>query len=62
MGTHALPDIYALVLRPQARGQVHIYQAKHSCPWYNYYIYIDVVAKKSTLYVYNSSVVSACSL
>jgi len=36
MGTHALPDIYTLSLGPMA---VCIYKAKHSCPWYNYYIY-----------------------
>jgi len=38
-GTQALPDIYTLARRPVALGQVHIYQAKHSHPWYNYYIY-----------------------
>ena len=34
-GTSALPDIYARAQGPQTRGQVRIYQAKHSCPWYN---------------------------
>jgi len=38
MGTRALPDIYTLALRPVALVQVHIYQKKHSCPWYNYYL------------------------
>ena len=31
--------IYTWAWGLQARGQVCIYQAKHSCPWYNYYIY-----------------------
>ena len=40
-GTRALPDIYALALRRCApSGIVRIYQAKHSCLCYNYYIYI----------------------
>jgi len=40
VGTSTLPDI----CRPQAQGQVCIYQAKHSCPWYKYYIlYITIV-------------------
>jgi len=37
MVTCALPDIYTLALRPAVLRQVHIYQAKHSFPWYNYY-------------------------
>jgi len=28
-----------LAIRPAALRQVRIYQAKHSFPWYNYYIY-----------------------
>jgi len=38
MGISAFPDIYALALGHVALGKVRIYQAKHSCPWYNYYI------------------------
>ena len=39
-GTRALPDMYALALgRCAPSGIVHIYQAKHSCLCYNYYIY-----------------------
>ena len=38
MGTCALPDIYTLALGPAALGLVCTYQAKHLCPWYNYYI------------------------
>ena len=39
-GTRALPDIYALALgRCAPSGIVRIYQAKHSCLCYNYYIY-----------------------
>ena len=38
MGTCGLPDIYTL--GPAALWLcVYIYQANHSCPWYNYYIY-----------------------
>ena len=32
-GLSALPDIYV-----QARGRVHIYQAKHECLWYKCYV------------------------
>ena len=40
-GTRALPDIYALALgRCVPWGVVRIYQAKHSCLCYNYYINI----------------------
>ena len=38
MGTRALPEMYSLspwACGPQASG-IHIYQAKHSCPCYNY--------------------------
>ena len=35
-GTRALPDIYALALGRS--GIVRIYQAKHSCLCYNYYL------------------------
>ena len=38
-GTRALPDIYALALgRCAPSGIVRIYQAKHSCLCYNYYL------------------------
>ena len=36
MGTRALP-VYT---HSPSVELVRIYQAKHSCPWYNYYIYI----------------------
>ena len=38
VGTHALPDMYALGSRASC---IHFrtYQAKHSCPCYNYYMY-----------------------
>ena len=39
-GTCTLPDIYALAFGPVALGLMHIYQAKHLCPWYNYCINI----------------------
>ena len=41
-GTRALPDIYALALgRCAPSGIVRIYQAKHSCLCYNYYIILQ---------------------
>ena len=49
MSTRALPDIYALALGPVALMFVCIYQAKHECPWYNYYIYI--LLKLSLLFI-----------
>ena len=42
MSTRGLPDMYTLSPRacdPRASG-VHTYQANHSCPWYNYNIYL----------------------
>jgi len=33
MGTRTLPDIYTLALGPVTLRQLHIYQAKHSCPY-----------------------------
>ena len=42
MVTCTLPDAYTLALGPVALGHVRIYKAKHSCPWYNYYIYIHI--------------------
>ena len=30
---------------PKALRCVHIYQAKHLCPWYNYYIYYERLIK-----------------
>jgi len=38
MGTRALPDIYTIAFDPATPDEVRIYQAKHSCPWYNYCI------------------------
>jgi len=41
-GNRALPDISALALGHCAPlGIMRIYQAKHSCPCYNYYIYLS---------------------
>ena len=37
-GSRALPDIYARALGPAALGLVCIYQAKHECLWYKYYV------------------------
>jgi len=37
-GSSTLPDIYAQARGPQARGRVHIYQAKHECLWYKCYV------------------------
>ena len=35
MGKRDLPDIYAQVREPQARGRGHIHQENPECPCYN---------------------------
>ena len=53
-GTRALPNIYALALGPVALVLVCIYQEKHSCAWYNYYmhIYIFIILSMQPYYFY----------
>ena len=55
MGTRGLPDIYTLI-SPRACGPraLGIYQANHSCPCYNYTIYMRITHTYTCIPTYST--------